>query len=458
MKNVALHNLGCKVNSYEIEVMQQKFEKKGYEIVPFAPGADIYVINTCTVTNIADRKSRQMLHKAKKMNPKSIVVATGCYVQTGENTIKTDECIDLAIGNNCKKDIVEIVEEYIKEKEESQKRVLIDINKTSEYEEMQLTKTAEHTRAYIKIQDGCNQFCSYCIIPYARGRVRSRKPEDVLSEIKGLVEAGYQEFVITGIHLSSYGLDFLDKNSKDYLSGEKDIREAVYKKGFLITLLKNIQDIEGVKRIRLGSLEPRIITEEFAKELASLNKVCPHFHLSLQSGSDTVLKRMNRHYNTKEYLERVEILRKYYKNPAITTDIIVGFPQETEEEFKETMEYVKTVNFYEVHIFKYSKREGTVAAAMSGQLTEKVKAERSSLLNEIVQKQSAEYRAGFVGKEVSVLIEETKEIDGKAYAVGHTPEYVMVAVTSASQETWPPANTFVKGIAKELPGTDMLLL
>lgn len=454
MKNVALHNLGCKVNSYEIEVMQQKFEKKGYEIVPFAPGADIYVINTCTVTNIADRKSRQMLHKAKKMNPEAIVVATGCYVQTGENTIKTDACIDLAIGNNCKKDIVEIVEAYIKEKEETQKRVLIDINKTSEYEEMQLTKTAEHTRAYIKIQDGCNQFCSYCIIPYARGRVRSRKPEDVLTEINGLVKAGYQEFVITGIHLSSYGLDSLDKNSKDYLSGEKDIREAVYKKGFLITLLKNIQDIEGVKRIRLGSLEPRIITDDFAKELSSLDKVCPHFHLSLQSGSDTVLKRMNRHYNTKEYLERVEILRKYYKNPAITTDIIVGFPQETEEEFNETMEYVKTVNFYEVHIFKYSKREGTVAAAMNGQLTEKVKADRSNALNEIVQKQSAEYRAGFVGKEVSVLIEESKVIDGKAYAVGHTPEYVMVAVETKEELS----NTVVTGIAKQMPGTDMLLL
>ena len=454
MKNVALHNLGCKVNSYEIEVMQQKFEKKGYEIVPFAPGADIYVINTCTVTNIADRKSRQMLHKAKKMNPKAIVVATGCYVQTGENTIKTDECIDLAVGNNCKKDIVEIVEEYIKEKEDSQKRVLIDINKTFEYEEMQLTKTAEHTRAYIKIQDGCNQFCSYCIIPYARGRVRSRKPEDVLTEIKGLVEAGYQEFVITGIHLSSYGLDFLDKNSKDYLSGEKDIREAVYKKGFLITLLKNIQAMDGVKRIRLGSLEPRIITDDFAKELSSLDKVCPHFHLSLQSGSDTVLKRMNRHYDTKEYLDRVEILRKYYKNPAVTTDIIVGFPQETEEEFKETMEYVKTVNFYEVHIFKYSKREGTVAAAMSGQLTEKVKADRSNALNEIVQKQAAAYRAQYVGQEVSVLIEETKVINGISYAVGHTPQYIQVALETEENLS----NTFVTGIAKELPGADMLLL
>ena len=290
MKNVALHNLGCKVNSYEIEVMQQKLTEKGYSIVPFAPGADIYIINTCTVTNIADRKSRQMLHKAKKMNPDAVVVAVGCYVQTGCDTVKQDECIDLAVGNNRKKDIVEILEQFLKEREQNSKRLdktlqettIIDINHTDEYEEMLLYQTAEHTRAYIKIQDGCNQFCSYCIIPYARGRVRSRKPEDILAEIRALVANGYKEVVVTGIHLSSYGLDFLKKETSDYLEGIGDIREAVYKKEFLLKLLEDMQQVEGLERIRLGSLEPRIITERFAKRLSELSKVCPHFHLSLQ--------------------------------------------------------------------------------------------------------------------------------------------------------------------------------
>ena len=388
MKKVALHNLGCKVNGYEMDVMQQRLEEKGYKIVPFDKKADIYIINTCTVTNIADRKSRQMLHKAKKMNPDAVVVAVGCYVQTGRDKIEMDECIDLAVGNNRKKDIVEILEVFFRERARDnglqdktlQDTTILDINHTDEYEEMQLYTTAEHTRAYIKIQDGCNQFCTYCIIPYARGRVRSRKPEDILAEIRGLVANGYKEVVVTGIHVSSYGLDFLKKETGDYLEGIGDIREAVYKQEFLLKLLEEMQKVEGLERIRLGSLEPRIITERFAKRLSELTKICPHFHLSLQSGCDSVLKRMNRHYTADEYYEKVQILRKYFETPAITTDIITGFPQESEEEFACTVEFVKKVNFYETHVFRYSKRQGTPAANMDGQLTDAVKAARSDVL------------------------------------------------------------------------------
>ena len=435
MKNVALHNLGCKVNSYEIEVMQQKLSENGYSIVPFAPGADIYIINTCTVTNIADRKSRQMLHKAKKMNPEAIVVATGCYVQTGEETIQMDECIDLAVGNNKKKDIVEILDQYFKEKEQTRvvdktldHTTIIDINHTDEYEEMMLSKTAEHTRAYIKVQDGCNQFCTYCIIPYARGRVRSRGKQEILREIDALVKNGYKEVVVTGIHVSSYGLDFIKKDSGDYLEGHKDIREITYQKEFLLDLLEAIQNVDGIERIRLGSLEPRIVTERFAKKISEMDKICPHFHLSLQSGSDSVLKRMNRRYNTEEYYQGVQMLRKYFKDPAITTDIITGFPGETDEEFAETVAFVEKVKFYEIHVFKYSKRQGTVAAGMPGQLTDAQKAARS----EILLKQSAEYVKSYcerrIGTEQEVLFEEQKQISGKTYMVGHTKEYVQIAL------------------------------
>lgn len=435
MKNVALHNLGCKVNSYEIEVMQQKLSENGYSIVPFAPGADIYIINTCTVTNIADRKSRQMLHKAKKMNPEAIVVATGCYVQTGEETIQMDECIDLAVGNNKKKDIVEILDQYFKEKEQTRvvdktldHTTIIDINHTDEYEEMMLSKTAEHTRAYIKVQDGCNQFCTYCIIPYARGRVRSRGKQEILREIDALVKNGYKEVVVTGIHVSSYGLDFIKKDSGDYLEGHKDIREITYQKEFLLDLLEAIQNVDGIERIRLGSLEPRIVTERFAKKISDMDKICPHFHLSLQSGSDSVLKRMNRRYNTEEYYQGVQMLRKYFKDPAITTDIITGFPGETDEEFAETVAFVEKVKFYEIHVFKYSKRQGTVAAGMPGQLTDAQKAARS----EILLKQSAEDAKSYcerrIGTEQEVLFEEQKQISGKTYMVGHTKEYVQIAL------------------------------
>ena len=460
MKKVALHNLGCKVNSYEIEVMQEKLEKNGYKIVPFAPGADVYIINTCTVTNIADRKSRQMLHKAKKMNPDAVVVAVGCYVQTGTETVKQDECIDLAIGNNKKKDIVSILEEFLKEKEMDKadktlhETTIPDINDgKQEYEEMTLTRAGEHTRAHIKIQDGCNQFCSYCIIPYARGRVRSRKEEDILNEVKGLVEAGYKEVVVTGIHLSSYGLDFIKKESGDYLQGV-DIRTQAYNKGYLLDIIEKINKIEGLERIRIGSLEPRIVTKDFAMRLKALDKLCPHFHLSLQSGCNETLKRMNRHYTAEEFKEKVEILRGVFDNPAITTDVIVGFPGETEEEFEATYKFLEDICFYEMHIFKYSKRQGTVAAARKDQVDDRVKTERSNRLLEMEQKQSSDYRKSYIGKQVEALMEEEKVIKGKKYQVGYTKTYVKVALPAEEDLS----NQILKGKAVELLDSDYLLL
>lgn len=447
MKNVALHNLGCKVNSYELDVVQQMLQENGYNIVPFDQKADIYIVNTCTVTNIADRKSRQMLHRAKAKNPQAIVVAVGCYVQTDKDIVEKDECIDLAIGNNRKKDLVSILEEYLRERgllavqEEKVDKTLhnttiLDLNNTYEYEEMTLKKTAEHTRAYIKIQDGCNQFCTYCIIPYARGRVRSRHYEDIRREIEGLVKVGYQEIVLTGIHISSYGIDFEEEawkqgNSIEVLKTEG--RHDYSGKSKLMDLIEKLHDIEGIQRIRIGSLEPRIVTEDFAKRLSALSKICPHFHLSLQSGCDATLKRMNRHYTAEEYLQSVELLRKYFERPAITTDVIVGFAQETEEEFLETKAFLEKISFYEMHIFKYSKRKGTVAAGLPGQVPDDVKTVRSNLLLELEKKQSKEFRAYFVGKEVEVLFEETKEIGGKAYQIGHTKDYVKVALLTEEE-------------------------
>ncbi len=401
MKKVALHNLGCKVNAYETEAMQEMLEKNGYEIVPFKEGADIYIINTCTVTNMADRKSRQMLHRAKKMNPNALVVATGCYVQAKENSGEVDECIDVIIGNNKKKDLIEILEQHIE-------KAVIDINHTKEYEEMHLSKTAEHTRAYIKVQDGCNQFCTYCIIPFARGRVRSRAKEDVIREVTDLANNGYKEVVLTGIHLSSYGVD---------LEGED-----------LLSLILAVNEVEGIERIRLGSLEPRIITEEFAKTIAGLSKMCPHFHLSLQSGCDEILRRMNRRYTSEEYYEKCQLLRKYFDNPALTTDIIVGFPGETEEEFEKSKAFVDKVDFYETHVFKYSKRQGTKAAVMENQVPEQIKTQRSNILLELDAQKRQKYEANFVGKEVEVLMEESVQINGETFQVGHTKEYVKIAL------------------------------
>lgn len=410
MKKAALHNLGCKVNAYETEAMQEMLEKAGYEIVPFKEGADIYIINTCTVTNIADRKSRQMLHRARKMNPGAIVVAAGCYVQAQAEKQEVDPCIDIVLGNNRKKDLIAVLEEYEKNKEaDTCLEEVEDISRTREYETLSLTRPGDHTRAYIKVQDGCNQFCTYCIIPYARGRVRSRAVEDVIREVRSLAENGYREVVLTGIHLSSYGIDF---------DGERHLLE----------LIRAVHEVEGISRIRLGSLEPGIITEEFAESISSLPKMCPHFHLSLQSGCDDTLRRMNRRYTSAEYYEKCQILRKYFDHPALTTDVIVGFPGETEEEFRQSMEFVDKVDFYETHIFKYSRREGTKAAAMEGQVSEQVKAQRSALMISLGERKRKAYEESFVGKDVEVLVEEPAIIGGKAVQTGHTKEYIKIAL------------------------------
>ncbi len=410
MKKAALHNLGCKVNAYETEAMQEMLEKAGYEIVPFKEGADIYIINTCTVTNIADRKSRQMLHRARKMNPGAIVVAAGCYVQAQAEKQEVDPCIDIVLGNNRKKDLIAVLEEYEKNKEaDTCLEEVEDISRTREYETLSLTRPGDHTRAYIKVQDGCNQFCTYCIIPYARGRVRSRAVEDVIREVRSLAGNGYREVVLTGIHLSSYGIDF---------DGERHLLE----------LIRAVHEVEGISRIRLGSLEPGIITEEFAESISSLPKMCPHFHLSLQSGCDDTLRRMNRRYTSAEYYEKCQILRKYFDHPALTTDVIVGFPGETEEEFRQSMEFVDKVDFYETHIFKYSRREGTKAAAMEGQVSEQVKAQRSALMISLGERKRKAYEESFVGKDVEVLVEEPAIIGGKAVQTGHTKEYIKIAL------------------------------
>ena len=419
MPKAALHNLGCKVNAYETEAMKQQLAERGYEIVPFDQKADVYIINTCSVTNIADRKSRQMLHRAKKLNPEAVVVAAGCYVQVASDALKEDSSVDIIIGNNNKARLADILEEYMKDRQGDEGGYVLDIARAREYEELHVSRLGEHTRAFIKVQDGCNQFCSYCIIPYARGRVRSRKPEDVEAEVKGLVARGYREVVLTGIHLSSYGTEHMEGSP---------VKGGDWDSGPLWDLIERIHRVEGLERIRLGSLEPRIITREFAEKLAGLPEFCPHFHLSLQSGCDATLKRMNRHYTTEDYLRRCGILREIFDHPAITTDVIAGFPGETEEEFEETRRFLETVRFYEMHVFKYSKRQGTRAAVMEDQVSEQVKARRSDVLLELEKTMSREYRERFAGSRVSVLFEEAAEIGGKWYMMGHTPQYVRAAL------------------------------
>lgn len=407
MKKAALHNLGCKVNAYETEAMQHLLEEAGYEIVPFTQKADVYVINTCSVTNMADRKSRQMLHKAKKNNPDSIVVAAGCYVQTSEKEVLNDLSVDIVIGNDRKHDLVRLLEEYSLD---SVNDTVDDINDGKhDFEELFIDQTKEHTRAFIKVQDGCNQFCSYCIIPYARGRVRSRRFENVIAEVERLAANGFKEVVLTGIHLSSYGVDFEEATG-------------------LLELIQAVNAVKGIERIRLGSLEPKIVTEHFASELSKLDKICPHFHLSLQSGCDATLKRMNRKYTTKEYERGCELLRKYFVHPAITTDVIVGFPGETEEEFAQTKAYLEHIHFYEMHIFKYSKRKGTRAAVMPDQIDEQIKAARSEKLIALGHDMSKEFRKFYIGKNEEVLFEEKAVIGDKEYFVGYTKEYVKVAM------------------------------
>jgi len=406
MRKAALHNLGCKVNSYETEAMQEMLSQAGYEIVDFKEQADVYVINTCSVTNMADKKSRQMLHRAKKQNPKACVVGCGCYVQTSEEEAKLDPAIDIIIGNDRKHELVALLDEFFGSEEKLY--AVLDINeKGREFEKLRLTKTLEHSRAFIKVQDGCNQFCSYCIIPYARGRVRSREFEDVIEEVEGMTALGYKEFVLSGIHLSSYGID----NNKS-----------------LIELIEAVSRVDGVKRIRLGSFEPRVVTEEFVERLSKIEQVCPHFHLSLQSGCDETLKRMNRKYSSKEFEHICDLFRKYYHNPALTTDVIVGFPGETDEEFEKTKDFLKKIKFYETHVFQYSKRKGTVAEKMENQIPEQIKKQRSDVLLKLTENNSKEFRDAYLNREVKALIEESIEVNGEKYLTGFTKEYIRVAV------------------------------
>ena len=441
-KRAALHNLGCKVNAYETEAMRQLLEEDGYEIVPFEPGADVYVINTCTVTNIADRKSRQMLHKARKMNPDAIVVAAGCYVETANGGVEKDPAIDIILGNNQKNQLVSVIRDF--EQKRAGKRAeepsgvmtkKIDINHTKEYENLIIDRTENRTRADIKVQDGCNQFCTYCIIPFARGRVRSRDTQDVLQEVRALAASGCQEIVLTGIHLSSYGVD---------LGEGMD----------LTALIEAVHEVDGISRIRLGSLEPGIVTEKFAYTLAELPKVCPHFHLSLQSGCDTVLKRMNRRYTSGEFREKCELLREAFTLPALTTDVIVGFPGETEEEFAVTEEFLRQIKLYETHIFKYSKRQGTRAAVMPDQVDEQVKAFRSERLIALGEENRLAFEESWMGREAEILFEEKNTIAGKEYFTGYTKEYIRAAVLADRDY----ANETVRGILTAGPAAHICTL
>lgn len=433
MKKCALHSLGCKVNSYETQAMQKMMESAGYEIVPFGEEiADIYIINTCSVTNIADRKSRQMIHKAKKLNPEAVVAAAGCYVESAGDNI--DEDVDIVIGNNEKSHLIEILNEYF---EHMDKEKSVDIGKVTGFDELNIDSPLEHTRAYVKIQDGCNRFCSYCIIPYVRGRIRSRKPDDVMAEIKRVAASGCKEVVLTGIHLSSYGLDFKDSTVK------------------LIDVIEAVNRIEGIERIRLGSLEPLIVTEEFVRRLAKCKKICPHFHLSLQSGCDETLKRMNRRYNVDEYYKGVELLREYFPDAAVTTDVIVGFPGETEEEFNITKKYLEKVCFYEMHVFKYSRRKGTAADKMPDQIPENIKSERSTELLELNETLSNGYREKYIGKKVKVLLEENHIIENKKYIIGFTDTYVRVALENPEEKLY--TNQIVNVRVKKLFEKDMVI-
>lgn len=466
MPKAALHNLGCKVNAYEAEAMEQQLWEHGYEIVPFDQKADVYIINTCSVTNIADKKSRQMLHRAKKMNPDSVVVAAGCYVQVAADVLKEDACVDVVIGNNMKAQVAQILDEYLKgrnagcresgeagwaESDAASKGEaeihMLDIAVTHDYEPLYVNRIASHTRAFLKVQDGCNQFCTYCIIPYARGRVRSRKLEEVVREAGDLAAQGYKEVVLTGIHLSSYGIEHMEGGPLQ--GGDWDHKA-------LLELIRRIHSIPGIERIRLGSLEPRIITNGFAGALAELPKFCPHFHLSLQSGCDATLKRMNRHYTTKDYLERCQILRDCFHRPAITTDVIVGFPGETREEFEITRKFLGEADFYEMHVFKYSKRAGTKAAVMPDQVSETEKSGRSDVLLRLGTAMSMRYREGFVGGELSVLFEEMTRIEGQMYMIGHTPQYIKAALPAEEKDAAGVSGRILTLKAVGLLGDDLL--
>ena len=401
-KKFNIYTLGCKVNQYESDSMADELKSKGAILVEFEEAADICIINTCSVTNMAERKSRQIIHRAKKLNPNAVIVAVGCYVQADKEGLEADSQIDMVIGNNRKKDIVRILVEYFEDHSTSDN--YIDINNTKEYEEMTLIKPVEHSRAYVKVQDGCNNFCSYCIIPYTRGRIRSRKLVDVIEEIKGLAKKGIKEVVITGINLSSYNDEGVG----------------------LLQLLKQVSKIDEIQRIRMGSLEPRIITEEFLEGICKDEKICPHFHLSLQSACNETLKRMNRKYTIEEYMEKCELIRKYYDRPAITTDVIVGFPGETEEEFAITKENLEKLNLYEMHIFKYSIRNGTVAATMPNQISDQIKEKRSNILLQVAADNKFQFEESFKGEKLKILVEEYDKVGEECYIKGHTDRYIMI--------------------------------
>lgn len=435
MKKCALHNLGCKVNSYETQAMSRLMENAGYEIVPFTDAsADIFIINTCSVTNMADRKSRQMIHRARALNPEALIVASGCYTESAGAL--ADEDIDIIIGNNEKSRLIEILDGYFAGSPREERE---EIGKVRDFDCMSIDDPYEHTRAYVKIQDGCNRFCSYCVIPYVRGRIRSRAKEEVLAEIKRLAKGGCLEVVLTGIHLSSYGMEH---------DGDKNVT--------LIDIIEETDRIEGIERIRLGSLEPLIVTEDFARRLSACRKVCPHFHLSLQSGSDSVLARMNRRYTAEEFAKGAKILRRYFDRPAITTDVIVGFPGETEEEFAQTESFVRETGFYELHVFKYSRRRGTAADKMEGQVPEAVKSARSDILLAVGEELSLAYRREYIGKSVRVLLEEKIDFEGRSYITGFTDTYVRVAIESDGTDGLTP-NSMVRVKILGLLGKEMVI-
>ena len=416
----AFHNLGCRVNAYETEAMIEQLKRAGYELVPFDAGADIYVVNTCTVTHIADRKSRQMLHRAREWNPHAIVIAVGCYVEDAGEALIRDGAVDLMIGNHAKSRLAEILARYMAGSPET---VYTEpIQNVKHYDELSISETEGRTRAFLKIQDGCNQFCSYCMIPYVRGRARSRRPEEVLREAERLARAGYRELVLTGIHVSSYGIDFSPEKGRRQTP---DASEAVTNRE-LLHLFRGIAAIPDVKRLRFGSLEPGIMTEEFVQELARNGKLCPQFHLSLQSGCDATLRRMKRKYNTKSFEAICRRLRSAFPDPAISTDVIVGFPGESEEEFEESYAFVERMQFSGTHIFKYSVRRGTAAAKMPGQVAEEDKARRSDRMIALGKEASRRYAERFQGRMVEVLFEEQKQAEGRSLNSGHSKEALEV--------------------------------
>ena len=447
MRTAAFHTLGCKVNAYETEAMEQALLAAGYELRSFEEAADVYIINTCSVTNIADRKSRQMLHRAKSLNPGAVVVAAGCYAQAAAESLKEDGSVDLVLGNQEKKDLVRILEAYFSE--EAAPAVHVgDMREAKRYEDLSANRSEEHTRAFLKVQDGCNQYCSYCIIPFLRGNIRSR-PGEVRREAERLAANGVRELVLTGIHLSSYGRDFKNAEERDdFGDGAANLLE-------LLTLLDSV---EGIERLRIGSLEPKIATPAFATGLSKLKHFCPHFHLSLQSGSNATLKRMGRRYTAEEFREGVHALRAVFPDAAMTTDVIVGFPGESEEAFSESFAFISEIAFYETHIFPYSKRAGTKAATMPGQVAGAVKKERAARLQALNAERQREFRARRLGSVQEMLSEEIAEINGERYLIGNSREYVKLAVPLTALSEAPETNCLYRGRAERFLDSEILLL